>query len=281
METETRTDVHSPKNIIMEDYEFVACFDTGLIGYLSSSYDIEIAQKVSETNIDRGMGQCHHCGSRMRYTAVVEHVPTGDYIAIGETCLDNRFSLATNEFQKMRKAAALEAGKHKIKKAIDAFVIAHPALSFLDARRNEQAPVASEDNNFLQSLGHQLNRNGSLTERQIDAAHATLAKDAERAAQKAARDTAEASKPAAGPVPTGRVVVRGVVVGLKHTETQWGDTYKMMVELGNGSKVYVSVPAAIDPEREDCVEFTCTITASDGDSTFGFGKRPSKATVLS
>ena len=82
------------------------------------------------------------------------------------------------------------------------------------------------------------------------------------------------------PVPEGRVTVTGEVVGLAVRESAYGVTLKMTVRDDRGFKVWVTVPSAIDPERGDRVSFVATLTASDDDKFFGFGKRPAKAEVL-
>ena len=58
--------------------------------------------------------QCDHCGARIRYVGVLRHIPTGDHIAVGQTCMDNRFPLSTAEFQAMRKAAQLDREAHRL-----------------------------------------------------------------------------------------------------------------------------------------------------------------------
>jgi hypothetical protein len=96
--------------------------------------------------------------------------------------------------------------------------------------------------------------------------------------------TKAAEAEAAGPVedvPTGRVVVTGTIVSTKIVESQWGTAYKMVVLDDRGFRIYVTQPTSIsDAGRGDSVSFTATLVPSDDDATFGFGSRPSKASML-
>jgi hypothetical protein len=100
----------------------------------------------------------------------------------------------------------------------------------------------------------------------------------------AAAKVAEKAAEAAGPqedVPEGRVELTGTVVGLKVVESDFGATEKMTVRDDRGFRVWVTVPSAIaGVERGQRVTLTATVTPSDDDPKFGFGKRPAKAEVL-
>ena len=99
-----------------------------------------------------------------------------------------------------------------------------------------------------------------------------------------AAKVAEAKAAEAGeiePVPTGRVVITGEVVGVSERYSDYGVTYKLTVRDDRGFKVWVTRPAAIsDADRGDRVTFTATVEPSSDDEFFGFGKRPTKASVL-
>lgn len=58
-------------------------------------------------------------------------------------------------------------------------------------------------------------------------------------------------------------------------DSQFGTTWKMTVKADEGFCVFVSVPSSIEvPKRGDRVAFKATVTPSDRDPKFGFGKRP-------
>jgi hypothetical protein len=84
------------------------------------------------------------------------------------------------------------------------------------------------------------------------------------------------------PAPEGRVVVTGTVVGLKWQDTDFGTTLKWTVRDDRGFRVWSTVPSVLsDVERGDKVTFTVTLERSRDDASFAFGKRPSKAAILS
>jgi hypothetical protein len=106
----TRTDPHSPLNLITENYEYAYAYDghpeEGDRGACVPIVNQLIAQGWRFDQVHGG-DTCDHCGARLRYVAVLKHIPTHTLIKVGEICLDNRFSLATGEFRRLRKNAAL------------------------------------------------------------------------------------------------------------------------------------------------------------------------------
>lgn len=102
-----------------------------------------------------------------------------------------------------------------------------------------------------------------------------LDSEAHRAAEKARR-------PEPTDCPTGRVEIEGEVIGLKWHQSDYGSTLKMTIIDDSGFRVWVSAPAAIEDDvtRGARIRLVATVTPSDDDTTFGFGKRPSKAEVL-
>lgn len=83
-------------------------------------------------------------------------------------------------------------------------------------------------------------------------------------------------RPDPTPCPTGRVEVTGEIVGLSWRDTGYGSALKATIIDDRGFRVWVTVPRANsdDAERGHRVTFTATLTRSDDDETFGFGKRP-------
>lgn len=92
------------------------------------------------------------------------------------------------------------------------------------------------------------------------------------------------------PVPEGRNVVTGTILSLKDVASDYGVTEKMVVEDERGFRVYVTVPSGLHVQMGECdwrgvrrgdrVTFTATLERSKDDETFGFGKRPTKASVV-
>jgi hypothetical protein len=82
--------------------------------------------------------------------------------------------------------------------------------------------------------------------------------------------------------PEGRIVITGEVVGMKEQFTDFGACLKITVKDDRGFAVWLTCPSSIEHglERGARVTMTATVTRSDRDASFGFGKRPTKAKVL-
>jgi len=268
--TTTRNAIHQPRNFDPTTYEFVDAYDSQ-----SPRLDIHIELRdlvhtlyKSPTSRFADRHQCDHCGAHIRYVAVLRHIPTGDLIAVGETCLDNRVGMASQaafRFQFIRTAAANERAHQARLDAQAAFVAANPSIASLVGYEGS--------NDFFASLSSQLLRNGSLSERQVLAYERAVAREAERAGEPKV------------PAPVGKQTVTGEVVGLKWHENDFGGCLKMTVKDDRGFCVWVTVPAALSAmqnelERGDRVTFTATLEQSDRDETFAFGKRPTKASRI-
>ena len=176
--------------------------------------------------------------------------------------------LARKEAQRIARAdkrAAKQQAEAQANK--DAFAAVHPEL---------WVAMEAAEAGFLFSLADQVTRNGTLSEKQIDAAERAVERDAEWAAKQAVWD---AEKAAADDAPTGRVEVEGEVVSTKWTEGRF-PAHKMMVKADTGFRVWVTVPAQIDLDKGDRVRFTATLEQSDDDPTFAFGQRPAKAQII-
>lgn len=101
---------------------------------------------------------------------------------------------------------------------------------------------------------------------------------------KAKLDAEQAEKArlaAAQPAPKGRVEVEGEIVSVRAEDGYYGDiVYKCLILTVDGWKLWCTLPAAIQgAQRGDKVRMTVTVTPSDDDEKFAFGKRPSKAII--
>lgn len=289
----TRTDVHSPTNLVTEDYEFILVGDNSPVPGVPSwimqygDFGLETSRRIASSDkLGRSVWQCHHCGSRLRYFAVLAHV-SGDYIVVGETCLENRFERATVDFQKTRKQAELDRGKQRIKGLIADFVSANPDLDFMQFgghknvdQYNETCPAGSLNNDFIADVSRKFAAYGELSERQVDAVRRALVRDDERAARTAA-EPVEIKVP----VVVGKVQITGKVLSTKWVENDFGGSLKMLVRDDRGFKVWGTVPAALIPNSDvnpvgQEVIFSATVEASRDDDSFGFFKRPTKASYI-
>lgn len=140
------------------------------------------------------------------------------------------------------------------------------------------------EESLITDIVAKLVRYGSISEKQEVFLHKLLVRidgrsavDAARAAEHAAADDIPAALLAA---PAGRVIVEGVVVSIKETDSRFGTQTKMVVKADDGWKVYGTKPAALDAKVGDRVRFECGIASSHKDPKFGFFSRPKSAVVV-
>lgn len=270
-----RTDIHSPTNLKTEDYEFVFCgIHRAPDGHPVNNVDLMRVLTSEGWRFDdvHNASQCSHCGQKINYYAVLKHLPTHTLIHVGETCLDNRFGRATAEFQKLRKQAQLDREAQRIKKLRETWVAAHTELyDFLNANH--------DGDNFYSGLWRFLQRNGELTERQVEALAKSIQRDQER---KSKQEEEMANDPDPAPVIEGKIEITGKIIGLGSKEYGYGESRLVMTVLDDrGFKVWGTKPSALyGTERGDRVRFIATVEAARDSENFGFFKRPSKATVL-
>lgn len=292
----TRTDAHRPAVLVTEDYEYVFAEVNELPGapgwvLRRGDFGLEMARWISRTDrLDRNTHQCHHCGAHLNYFAVLKHVPTGDAVVVGETCLENRFDRASADFHRLRKQAQLDRQAQRVKTAVAAFVEANPDLAFM------ADPEHQHSNEFVRDVARKLRRYGELSDRQVAAVRRSLEQNAEREVKRAEEQAS------AAPVVTGKgVTIEGEVVSVKVQESDYGATLKMLVRDDRGFKVWGSVPSSITDSvdkvwgprlmngsvRDDGfkgvgvrVRFVANVAASEKDETFGLFRRPRKAEVI-
>ena len=274
-----RNDVHRPAELVTENYSHVITFDNNPGGddWTPSEHAHrvkEIALKAIEAEPraatwQRGIWQCHHCGAHIRYGAVLRHV-NGEAIAVGETCLENRFERATGEFHALRKQAQLDREKQRIVNARREWREEYPQAAWLD----DETAVEAVGNGYIWDLHRKLRLYGSLSVRQVDAAARVVEREKQRAAERAVDDarTWIAAR-------QGRVEVEGTVLARKVRDTDWGVTVKLLLRVDEESgswKLWVTEPRALgDPaERGDKVRLRAGVERSDDDESFAFGSRP-------
>jgi len=244
--------------------------------------------------------KCAHCGkTRLRWIVAVEG-SQGEREAWGDTCAteaDLRDFPALEAYrakkaaESLRSKAAIVKARQKFEDenpGFSAALIAHTEagatrpvdLSFVgrDVPLAQRGAIEGQslfsDNGFLADLVAKLNRYGNLSDKQVAAARTAMQRDRERAI-KLLEWAAEPKTDA----PEGRTRVRGQVVSIKEYESDWGINYKATVKC-DGYAVWLTVPAGADFEKGDVIEVTATLTRSDRDKSFAFGKRPTKVEVI-
>jgi hypothetical protein len=293
--TATRTDVHAPKNLVTEDYEFVACGNHAtaeLDAYTPmAAINRMVAQGVRFDDVHGGH-HCSHCGSFLTYYAILHHVPSGSMIHVGETCLDNRFDLASTEFHALRRAAKLNRERTALKtKRAEWFAAEDDRQGLYDWAKGQDAfDRNGYDESFAAKFVRYVDKYGEVSDKFVEAIRRSKVRQAEWAAQRAAEALT------ATPVIEGRIVITGEVVSVKWQDNAYGGSLKMVVRDDRGFKVWGSVPdsiSTIDTRNEagnivrqrnlgrgDRVSFTATVTRSDDQDVFGYFKRPTKAQVI-
>jgi len=298
----TRTDVHRPSapEFDPEGYELRGVFD------LRPEWPTpgEARARIELVNHLIGQGyrfagvhpsdQCGHCGAHIRYAALMVRPDVAEMIYVGETCLDNRFSVSKTEFAELRKRAAALAKRHREISAHDEACAAHPALAYATYARNLRATVENRYGeravrysglewglDVATDIMFRLARSGKISDAQIrlvgrivDEQDAKLARFAEREAARLAKETS------IEPLSAGRQEIEGVVVSRKAVNSEWGVSYKMLVKLDSGQRVYGTEPSSLQVGPGSRVRFTATVTPATDEPSFGFYSRPTKAEAL-
>lgn len=270
-----RKDVHRPTALVTEDYEYVFAevnHIDGMPGWVlrCGDYGMELARWVAATDkLDRGTHQCHHCGAHINYFAILKHTPTGDAIVVGETCLDGRFELASDDFHRLRKAAELDRKKMRIKKLRAAFITANPDLAFMDDQEQKTG------NDFIDDVARRFRRYGELSEKQIAAVRRAVVRDA-KWRERAAKEPQPVRIPQTGK----HTVIAGTVISVRWDEDDYwgGSKLKALVGCphdGGLFKIWTTVPSKVaDVDKGDRLSLRGNVERSEDDESFGFMKRP-------
>lgn len=303
--TKTRSDVHSPANFNPENYEYVGAYDNSPDPEFHRSVGPNYLKTLlaqSETARYGDGFQCDHCGAHIRYVGVFKHIPTGDHIAVGQVCTDNRFPLSKVDFDRLRKQAQLDREQCRLRVAWDLFKTEHSFVAGADAESTVLSwnDFDASENGFVQDVLRRGRQYGSISDRQLEAIYNAVIRDRERAD----REAAEAANPTPTvPVPTGKgIIITGKVVSAKLKDTDFGSVWKMLVVVDTPEgqyKVWGSCPAGLRDDLIDygprlanggfgpprvtpdlTVTFTANVDRSSDDEAFGFFSRPRKASVV-
>jgi len=219
-----------------------------------------------------GSFQCGHCGhAGIRYAALMARADVKEYIWVGETCLDARFTLEKAEFDQLRRQAKLDREAQRVKTTWLAACTRSPVLAYATYAENIQAGMEREaqhlglnrdgffgvDHLFAARVSWGLNtahdiarkarRYGEATDRQLALLARIMRETEEKWAAYLADELAKKALPPAPPVPEGRQVFEGVVLSFKVVDGYFEgkSVIKMLVQADEGWRVYGTMPAAL------------------------------------
>lgn len=279
-----RTDIHAPSSADFDPskYEFVDCFDNNPEWVANDWFPV--VRNLLDGGYRFGNGSafnCGHCGTRIRYFALLIREDVKEFICVGEQCLHNRFrDLTAAKFQELRKTASLNRERATRQERVDALKAASPAIArLLDG--NDPEVAGSEFLSDIRAKAY----SGRLSDAQVAAVgRAFEGIDRRRQWAKERAERAAALVASGVRAPEGRVEVEGVVLTVKEQEGFRGEpTTKILVKADAGWSVWLTLPASLAGDAEvkgQRIRVTATLTRSDRDATFAFGKRPSKASFV-
>ena len=282
-----RTDTHRPSAIEPDDYEFV-CFDymgtadLGAVLALAGERETFRAHQAETGGRCSGHehgGSCHVCGAFAIYLARFYHAKTNTYIVTGADCAEKMHEGEAHRFRAFRAsihdARDRAAGKAKAQALLEDADLAEAWAIY-------HAPGAREhyQETTVADIVGGLVRYGNLSDKQTAFLHRLLTQIKERPAREASR---KAEQDAAAPVPVtdARILVEGEILTVKVIETAYGITDKCLIKTSAGWKLWITLPSSIGQARRgDRIALTCKVEPSRDDPKFGFGKRPSRARIV-
>lgn len=306
--TTRRRDVHAPSSDQFDPQAY-NCY--GVFDFTPEFDGSEIQRRIELVNemLTKGYrfggsttGGCGHCGTNIRYGALMARDDVMEMIWVGETCLDGRFELTKNEFQKLRKNASLNRERMARAARFEKLCDENPDLAYATYHTNiHDAVVDDKGGRFgnvadcsweLITMGDivdKARKYGDPSPKQLAFITKLVNKVSEKADAYTARITDKATETPATPVPTGkRIQVTGTVVKVAWKDNSYGSRLVMTVKHAEGWLVWGSVPQSLITDERgyittdsavkpgEKVSFTATIDPSDK-SDFGFFKRPTKA----
>ncbi len=292
MTNNKRTDEHRPSAIIPSDYRYIAMEAVRVEG-IGDAMFIQAERQLIKADIARTGGHysthehggnCMVCGCpRAVYTILFHHAKSNTYVRMGTTCAQKcEMSIGggMNVFMRhVKDARKAIAGKRKAKAMLDdAGLSTAWGIYETDWVSGSSSDPLPREERIIQDIVHNVVKYGRLSTPQQKYLGNLTYTIGNRAAIQAMRTIEE---DAAEAIPEGRQVITGTVISTKYQESEFGETFKMLLKDDRGFKIFVTVPVAIDGlQRGDRVSLTATLKRSNDSSKFGFGSRPSKASTL-
>jgi len=266
-----------------KSYTFVECFDHRTMNeaydHIDGTYAGEVHDPLDSSYIEElesngyNCDQCTHCGTHLKHGSVYRHT-SGELVVIGPTCV-NRLQFesaseiqAEHIFNRLRLARLRSLMKRNWRwKIVGEFLI-----------ENEQK------NHIIGDMLNKLNKYFSLSRRQIAFARKLVRQADEREAREAEREAKLANTP---DWQDGREEIEGKVLSCKFKDSDFGGSYKLLIELEDGRRCWGSAPQkyldAVDENQlsSPIIRIKATFSASNDDKKFAFYKRPTFVSVTS
>lgn len=157
MTTTARSDIHRPSAAEFDpqlyDLVFVRDFKPfdGTDGTLPAQREWERARistlQAQGYQFAAHVGQAHqcgHCGTALRYAALLKREDAHELIHVGETCLGGRFELTKPEFDRLRKQSQLDREQQRLLTAFNALCERFPALAYASYAANVRTALQTE-----------------------------------------------------------------------------------------------------------------------------------------
>lgn len=315
MATSTRTDIHRPSAPEFDP----AKYNLVNVYYLGPSvegmreerlFDAQVAKLESEGYRRGGNpGGCAHCGANIMYVALMIRPDVQEWIIVGETCLDHRFSSTKAAFGRMRAKVTAARKEAKIVKAYRELCATHPVVAYASYSNNIASAglgdtggrvgmaVTYDRDGAVMTFGPlsgkswaldkitemhaSARRYGTLSEKQIAFLTKLMAELDEAHTALATREPEPEPEPGVPAIKAGRYLITGEIVSTKWQDNDFGSSLKILILTANGQRFWGTAPAALNGELKGrMVSLTGTVKRSDKDAGFGFYARPAGATFI-
>lgn len=288
-----RNDIHSPKNLVPKDYEFVAFSGFKEEEYLVPDWVLAQRETLRQHMIKTGGkfsshehgGSCHVCGNvNAIYMVVFYHRPTNSYIRVGRECadkIDEQAALGLDKYSQNVRGERLRRNRLEEAKAwLLSDESLAPAWKIYETLKKGEDTDRTYHKNVLFDIVTQLIAHGTLSERQI--AYLKRLVSVILTPKKVEEEKPKSSLTA------GRQQVEGEVIGIKVDEV-WRTT-KALIKLDSGHKIWGTFPATVErfedgseatvyPAKGIRIKFTATIKLTN-DPSFAVFSHPRNSELV-
>lgn len=206
----------------------------------------------------KGYDRCECCGHRLKYSCIVYSESENRFFSVGRMCTSKIENLKGMVTRGMDDASIAILERNRCNKREEHFLQDNPGCKkLIEEMKSSTIP-------FVKELYGKLRRYGTLSERQLEAVEKVMHEENERRSK------------ATGKALEGKHEVIGYVLSFKDVINSFTgeEQTKMVVDLGNGVRVYGTKPRAF-PRNLGFIKFKATFKPSDRDPLFGFFTRPS------